>query len=305
MALVLLIFDKISRIFCNSPILILQTEIHFHSRLFSLIAYSGAVVCMQKYQEFLEHTVSTQTRSIQSYVIDDLKVWLKKASQRHPWWLYLPLQWISKCLNLQILAPVPNYGGSDAIRCEAKRIRQLEQIGISVPKVLAESNSGLLIQDIANHDQQLKQLDHAFAQEPNFEKRKHLFNITIQALKHIHSKNCYLSEAFARNILVDSQDHISFIDFETDPHITLPLEICQARDWLCLLFSTAFRFKPEERPIIEQLVKDELKDRQDILFQLAKVGRRFAWLNRVGVEKTGNDGKRMKVFLIFLKNLQS
>lgn len=260
---------------------------------------------MHKYQEFLEHTVSSQSRSIQPYVIDGLKVWLKKASKRHPWWLYLPLRWFSKLLNMQILAPVPNYGGSNAIHCEAQRIRQLGEIGVSVPKLLAESSSGLLIQDIAHQDKKLMQLDHALARESDFEQRKNLFETAIHALKQIHAKNCYLSEAFARNILIDSQHNISFIDFETDPHKTLDLETCQARDWLCLLFSTAFRFNEQERPIIEQLVKDELRDRQDILVQLSKVGHRFAWLNRVGVEKTGNDGKRMKVFLIFLSNLKT
>ena len=298
-------FRTTSEYFGDSPILILQTEIHFQSDLFCLLPKLGVVVCMPKYQDFLEHTVSNQSRSIQPYVIDGLKVWLKKASKRYPWWLYLPLQWFSKLLNMQILAPVPNYGGSDAIRCEAQRIRQLEKIGVSVPKVLAESDTGLLIQDIANHDQQLMQLDHALAREPDFNKRKQLFETAVHALKKIHAKNCYLSEAFARNILVDSQQNISFIDFETDPHQTLDLETCQARDWLCLLFSTAFRFNDQERPSIEQLIKHELKDRQDILFQLHKVGHRFAWLNRVGVEKTGNDGKRMKVFLIFLSNLKT
>lgn len=258
---------------------------------------------MHKYQEFLEHTAPTQSQSIQPYVIDGLKVWLKKASKRHPWWLYLPVQWLSKLLNIQILTPVPNYGGADAIHCEAKRIRQLEKIGVAVPKVLAESNAGLLIQDIANHDQQLMQLDQALGRESDFQKRKYLFEITIHALKQIHAQNGYLSEAFARNILIDSQQNLSFIDFETDPRATLDLEICQARDWLCLLFSTAFRFNEQERPVMEQLVKQALKDRQDILYQLSKVGRRFGWLNSVGVEKTGNDGKRMKIFLIFLKNL--
>ncbi|MHA3058098.1 BUD32 family EKC/KEOPS complex subunit [Acinetobacter sp. ANC 4641] len=259
---------------------------------------------MHKYQEFLEHTAPTQTESIQSYMIDDLKVWLKKASKRHPWWIYLPLQWFSKLLNMQILAPVPNYGGADAIHCEAKRIRELEAIGASVPKVLAESDTGLLIQDISYHDQQLMQLDHAFARTSDFQQRQNLFEAAIRALKQIHAKNNYLSEAFARNILIDSQQNISFIDFETDPRTTLDLEICQARDWLCLLFSTAFRFNEQERPVIEQLVREALKDRQDILLRLNKVGCRFAWLNSVGVERTGNDGKRMKIFLIFLKNLK-
>ncbi|MFT4021071.1 MAG: hypothetical protein QM666_06110 [Acinetobacter sp.] len=258
---------------------------------------------MQKYQTFLNSAIHLQTKSVQSYEIDGLKVWLKKASKRHPWWIYLPLHWISALLNIRILIPVPNLGGANAIHCEAARIRQLEQLNIPVPKVLAESNQGLLIQDIAHGDEQLMQLDHALARQPNFEKRQILFADAIHAIKSVHEKNAYLSEAFARNILVDSHNNMFFIDFETDPGKTLDIHTCQARDWLCFIFSTAFRFNEQERPHIELMIRTALHDRPEILQQLVNVGRRFGWLNNIGIEKVGNDGKRMKIFLFFLKNL--
>lgn len=261
---------------------------------------------MQNYQDFLDQHVHSQTKSIQGYrITPNLKVWLKKASTRHPWWIYLPLQWISKVLKLHALTPVRNFGGSAAIECEAQRLTELAQQNISVPKVLATSKAGLLIQDIASDDKKLMQLDKALTKEKDFEIRKALFLKTIQEIKKIHAKGQYLSEAFARNILVDHQHNISFIDFETDPKKFMDLHTCHTRDWLCLIFSSALRFKDNERTEIENMLKYELKDEPQILADLSIIGIRFTWLNKIGIERAGNDGKRMKIFLIFLTNLQA
>ena len=258
---------------------------------------------MQKYQKFLADTVVTQTDSIRSYQLDDIKVWLKKASKRHSKWLYTLASWAARLFNVQILTPVPNYGGAESIRCEANRIQTLASIGVNVPQILAVSDQGLLIQDISHDGSPLMQLDHALAHEANFERRFAFFKQASQEIKKIHLKNNYLSEAFGRNILVDHQLNVSFIDFETDPRTVLDLETCQARDWLCFIFSTAFRFNEQERPQVENYISNLLKDQPTSIAQLSKLGRRFGWLNQVKVEKTGNDGKRMKIFLMFLQKL--
>lgn len=258
---------------------------------------------MQKYQEFLATTASIQMESIESYKIDGIKVWLKKSSKRHPKWMYTLAAWGARLFNVQILTPVPNYGGAASIHCEASRIQALAAIGVNVPKVLAVSDQGLLIQDNTQNNNRLMQLDHALANTADFDRRFALFQQACEEIKKIHLKHNYLSEAFARNILVDEQLNISFIDFETDPNTILDLDICQARDWLCFLFSTAFRFSEQERPQVEQYFSNLLQDQPKSLAQLSKLGRRFGWLNQVKVEKTGNDGKRMKIFLMFLQNL--
>ncbi|WEV48276.1 hypothetical protein OZX61_08280 [Acinetobacter sp. ESL0695] len=258
---------------------------------------------MQKYQTFLTEHISKQTSSIESYIVDGIKVWLKKASIRHPWWIYLPLLWLSKFLNLQILTPVPNYGGRKSILCEMKRIRELHHIGISVPEILAETHDGVLIQDISYTDQGLMQLDEALGRQESLNDRIILLRKAIIEIKKIHAKESYLSEAFARNILVDSQFNISFIDFETDPGYFLDLQTCQARDWLCLIFSTAFRFNHNESEAIKNLLKTELASESKVIKQLSTVGIRFKWLNKIGIDKLGRDGKRMKSALDLLEAL--
>ncbi|MEB3767577.1 RIO1 family regulatory kinase/ATPase [Acinetobacter sp. MD2] len=259
---------------------------------------------MEKYQLFLAKTASQQIDSIQSYNIDGIKVWLKKASKRHPKWLYMLATWATRLFNVQLLTPVPNYGGAASIQCEAARIESLAAIGVHVPKVLAVSDQGLLIQDIASDDHQLMQLDQTLAIAEDFNRRFTLFKKAAEEIKKIHLHNGYLSEAFGRNILVDRDLNISFIDFETDPITVLDLATCQARDWLCFLFSTAFRFQEHERPQVEQYINQLLHDQPTSLYQLSKLGRRFGWLNKVKVEKTGNDGKRMKIFLMLLQGLK-
>lgn len=258
---------------------------------------------MQNYQDFLKKTALTQVQSIECYMFNNTKVWLKKASKRHPWWIYAPFQWITKLLGFSLLTPVPNHGGINTIQCEAKRLQTLKNTGIAVPELLAQSDLGILIQDITPEGNPTIQLDQALAQAIAFETRQKLFFKTVGEIKKIHQKNQYLSEAFARNILIDTEGSLYFIDFETDPLKTLNLEICQARDWLCFLFSTAFRFSEQEAVHIQEQFKKELQGYPDALFELKLIGKRFAWLNKVGVEKTGSDGKRLKVFLTFLKNL--
>ena len=55
----------------------------------------------------------------------------------------------------------------------------------------------------------------------------------------MHRSGQYLSQAFARNIIVCNDGQIGFIDFEDDPGRYMPLERCQSRDYLCYLQSTA------------------------------------------------------------------
>ena len=169
---------------------------------------------MDDFQKFLETTVTTQQDSIQAYELSTGKVWLKKASERHGLWLYTPLKWLAKIFNLGAITPVPNQGGSAAIQCEYHRIQTLNSIGISTSNVLAISEKGILLEDIGSqHQTQVIQLDQALAQCQNdIASKSLLFSQAIQAIQYIHSQKGYLSEAFARNILVDQNHQFKYIN---------------------------------------------------------------------------------------------
>ncbi|ENX11920.1 hypothetical protein F895_03423 [Acinetobacter sp. CIP 64.2] len=261
---------------------------------------------MTDFQTFLESTLPTQQSSIQSYELDSHKVWLKKASERHGLWLYTPLKWLAKIFNLGSITPVPNQGGATAIECEFSRIQQLNALGVSTPNVLAVSKKGILLEDVgAQRHSQVDQLDQKIASlKDHPEVQFELFNQAIQSIRNIHQQEGYLSEAFARNILVDEQNQFTFIDFETDPKDVLSLHDCFVRDWLLFIFSTAYHFEFEQLEQASKLLYQALVDEPQVYKDICKVGKRLNWVLHFNVSKVGNDGKRIQKCVLFLRYLK-
>ena len=255
------------------------------------------------YAKFLAEHADTQIDSVQSYIIEDQKVWLKKAAQRHSTWIYYPLQWISKLLGLSMLAPVPNKGGEDAIACEVKRIQSLAKLGVHVPEILAFQDNAVLLKDAARQGQSIQQLERALRVQKDSSSRLALLEKAILSLEYIHAQKNYLSEAFARNILVDDQHNFSYIDFETDPGLVHSLQDCQTRDWLCFIFSTSHRCEVHELNSAADLFEQSLSKHPQIFADICRVGRKFTWLLNIKPEKVGNDGKRLKKCITLLKLL--
>lgn len=261
---------------------------------------------MDDFQNFLETSLNTQRTSIQAYKIGSRKVWLKKASERHGLWLYTPLKWLAKIFNLGAIMPVPNQGGSVAIQCEYQRIQQLKALGISTPKVLAMSKQGILLEDIGSqHQTKVKQLDQTLAKlKQDNEAKLLLFSQAIYAVQQVHLRGGYLSEAFARNILVDQQRQFSFIDFETDPQTVLSLHDCHVRDWLLFIFSTAYHFDFEQLSKASQILYQALEAEPQVYKDICKVGKRLNWVLGFKVSKVGSDGKRIQKCVLFLRYLK-
>ena len=255
------------------------------------------------YSEFLKNNALKQIHSIQSYELNGQKVWLKKAAKRHSTWIYIPLQWFSKWLGLSMLAPVANHGGNTAICCELQRIQVLKKQRIHVPDILASQPDAILLKDASANGDPVIQLDHALAIQSSSEKRLQLFHEAIDAVEHIHLKKSYLSEAFARNILVDRQHIFAFIDFETDPAQYLSLADCQTRDWLCFIFSTSHHFKADELTQVADALAHTLRLHPATWQDVCRVGQKISWLLALTPEKLGRDAHRLKQCICVLKIL--
>lgn len=255
------------------------------------------------FSNFLDVKLATQTKSIQAYLPKNQKVWLKKASKRHASWIYFPLRIVSKILGLHLLTPVPNYGGEKAIACEIARIRQLKKLGIRVPEILAYRSDAVLLKDAAPLGQNVQQLEQALSAQANQADRLALLQKAVDALQHLHDQKGYLSEAFARNILVDEQQQISFVDFETDPRKYLSLKDCQTRDWLYFIFSTGFRLEEEDLSTASLYIVDALSQHIEQLQAICRVGRKLHWVLKLKPENLGSDGRRMTKCIGLLKLL--
>lgn len=136
--------------------------------------------------------------------------------------------------------------GSNAIQCEFKRIQQLK-LGFPRQMCWQFRKKAFYYRTLeysikARFSNWIKGLPPQGKSDAQFL----LFTQAIQSIQSIHQKGGYLSEAFARNILVDEQNQFSFIDFETDPRDVLSLHDCFVRDWLLFIFSTAYHFEFEQ-----------------------------------------------------------
>ena len=257
------------------------------------------------YLNFLDQASKTQKKSVQKYELHGEQVWLKKASKRHSTWIYLPLGWVSKLLGLHMLAPVPNYGSNKAISCEIQRLQELQELGIRVPTLLAQRQDCFLIQDAAQNKGQSVQLGSALKKQPNTESRLTLYAKAVQAIHDIHSRNAYLSEAFARNMLIDDQQNLTFIDFETDPAHVLSLEECQSRDWLCFIFSTADYFNDDELLQASYLLSLILSEHPQSFSDVSRVAQKAQWIAKLKPEKLGHDGVRLVKCIQLLQHIHT
>ncbi len=193
------------------------------------------------YAVFLRTQCALQAPNVASYRLGPEQVWLKKADPRHGLARYRVLGLLAWLTRLQVLRPVPNLGGAAAIATEARRLQSLATLGLRVPEVLAQQPEGLLLRHLGRPGEATPSFDGemqaASAAGPQAVLAR--WQEGLAALQAVHARGACLSQAFARNLVRCPDGVLGFIDFEDDPLASLPLALCQARDALCFVHSTA------------------------------------------------------------------
>lgn len=244
---------------------------------------------------FLDDWQEAQLRPIARYVHDGQVLWLRKSLPHHALWIYVPLRWLARFLRVQVLQPVPNPGGAVAVAREARRLQALATAGVVVPRLLAVSHAALLMADV-DPDGRALQLEQALKQAAAPEDRLALFAQGVAGIADVHGRGQYLSQAFARNILRLADGSLAFIDFEDDPAEVLPLPVCQARDWLCYVFSTAgiLATSSADLDAAVGVLDDALAAAAPgVRSALLRACRRLSWLRRLPLRGLGSDGRRL------------
>lgn len=244
--------------------------------------------------DFLRKNSATQQLAIARYRTDFGPVWLRKALAHHSLWIYTPLRWLARFLRVRALQPVPNPGGKIAVNREAKRLRELANAGIAVPVLLAKQEDALLMTDVSMEGKS-RQLEHALKECDSAQQCVMLFAQAVSELGRVHAADQYLSQAFARNIMLTHDGSIAFIDFEDDPGEVMALPLCQARDWLCFIFSTAIILaqRSQSNEALNVLIATISQESYAAQKALLKVCRRLAWIRFLPISKLGSDGLRM------------
>jgi hypothetical protein len=251
------------------------------------------------YAAFLRDQYALQTPNVASYRLGSEQVWLKKAGPRHSMARYRVLGLLAWLTRLQVLRPVPNLGGSAAIATEARRLHSLAVLGLRVPEVLAQQPEGLLLRHLGRPGEATPSFDGemqaASAAGPQAVLAR--WQEGLAALQAVHARGACLSQAFARNLVRCPDGVLGFIDFEDDPLASLPLALCQARDALCYVHSTALYLReagalPEARAIWAHWLAEQPAALGALL---ATTAQRLAWLRHLPQDRRwGRDLQRAR-----------
>lgn len=192
-------------------------------------------------------------------------------------WRFRVLSALSSCTRNPLLRPVPARGGAAAQTTEVRRLRALAAAGVHVPEVLHQGHDYIALRRVEG-----EALQQQFAADP--EVALTAFRQGLAGLLDLHQRGQYLSQAFARNILV-SQGQLWFIDFEDDPLEAMPLADAQARDLMAYLLS-AIWVQRAPRPELMAAWTAVARDvAPPILRQVRRAAHGLAWLRHLPRER--------------------
>lgn len=247
------------------------------------------------YQTFLETTSTGQRDSMAAHTFAGEKVWLKRAAKRNSCLAYAPLNWLARLLKVEALKPVPNLGGEQSIRTEVARLETLGAAGIKVPELLAHSPRALLLADAGTPVAPAATLLDRLKAATHGSDVDRLIGLGVAALIDVHRRECYLSEAFARNILL-VDDEVVFIDFETDPGSVHTIVDCMVRDWYCLIFSLYGKLSKSlllRERLTPVLVAALHRERADVRERFTALLPPLLRLKAVPFKRLGSDGRKI------------
>ena len=197
-----------------------------------------------------------------------------QRAPRHPA-RYHVLNLLARGVGLPLLKAAPMHGGTRAQAVEIDRLAQLRAAGTRVPEVLHVAPDHFVMQWLG--DQNLASLlqarhPHALA----------LWREGANALVKLHASGQYLSQGFARNMIVDGAPAAprlaGLIDFEDDPLQVMSLPDAQVRDWLTYLHSTLWMLPMPEAEADARIDAWMAAESPAVRARYLQACRRMSWL---------------------------
>ncbi len=218
-----------------------------------------------------------RARRVEVFDTDAGKVLAKgQRPARHPARYHL-LNALARLVGVPFLKAVPMHGGAEAQRIELARLQALHEAGAGVPRVLHVAPDHFVMQWLGDGElSTLLRTGHPQAAV--------LWREAGDALRRVHAQGQYLSQGFARNLIVDTHSQpprlAGMIDFEDDPLDVMSLAEAQVRDWLSYLHSTLWMLAPllpqaQSDAQLDAWMADESETVRDLFLHAC---RKLAWL---------------------------
>jgi len=221
----------------------------------------------------IEASTVWRNKRVEVFDLPEGKMLVKgQRPPRSPWAhrLLNLLAWIAR---VPYAKAVPVHGGARSQAVEIARLQALHHAGIAVPRV----------HHVAPHYFVMSFLGHNDLARALREQGPKAYGLWMAAMEHlllVHARGQYLSQCFARNIIV-SERFEGLIDFEDDPLEVMDLAHAQARDWLIYLQSTVWNLslEPDRLDAALRLVLE--RESPPVRAVLRHAARRLSWLRHL------------------------
>lgn len=176
------------------------------------------------------NTIHHDRRTLRD-TFNDEAVWVKYAVVAKRTLFRMACHGLAQASRQPIFRSTHNPNGTDALRAEATRLREMKNKGYLVPKIYEQQKDHLVLSDIGTC------LADAIAISDTDERRR-LFVKAVSHLGTVHKKGDYHGRALTKDMTV-LNDNIGMIDMEHEPLKIMPLADAQGRDFWFMCYDAA------------------------------------------------------------------
>lgn len=239
-------------------------------------------------------SVGWRQHRVEMLALPEGKVVVKGLRPPRPAWRFALMHALARWMRNPLLKPVSAPGGVAAQATEVRRLRALAAAGVPVPAVLHVASDHMVLAHIDGEP-----LSTVIATTP--QRAYGALQLALSNLLDVHRRGQYLSQAFARNILMTANGPV-YLDFEDDPLEAMTLADAQARDWLALWLSVVWStaMARDELMVLWGEVFDALTP--EVQDRIAYVADHLAWLRHLPTnrQRWGRDIVNVQALADFL-----
>ncbi len=223
---------------------------------------------------------------------------VKRERRGRPALVYRLLDLIAWLAGQPWLRGVPIPGGPHGQADELRRMDELARAGVAVPEVLHVA-AGYFVMAYAQGT------DLASVLQRDAGAMRGRWKLGLEFLRDVHARGQYLSQAFARNMILSGQ-RIVALDFEDDPLRKMSLHAAQTRDWLAYLHSTLWMLPLEQAWVVEDLAAALHDESATVRGALRLTARRLGWMRKLPADRArwGRDVVSLRALALVMVRLQ-
>lgn len=252
----------------------------------------------ENFKKYVAAIANENQDDIFSFEYKEKKYWLKRARPTKSKFYH---KFYYKLFPFEILLPVDNKTGEEAVLFEVDKINKFKSLDINTPNVVLVTEEYFVLEDAGK-------AIHAYIREKDITEKELYFFVDklVDILVEIHNKGQYHGGAQTRNFIY-SKNTVYAIDFEDSFDESIDLEILQFRDLILLLLSFTkikanidFDYKYVIETYIEKSQNFNFKSRLKILYS------KLSWLVYISEMNVVNKmiGKDVKNFFTFLRSIK-